>query len=96
MDHRESKGDSMLGLAFNIGFLVMIVGALVYLIPLWDKVMLPIMNLLDVWAFISVMPAWMQIVMVGLALALSAVIIGTVKEFTASMIEELFKGREDY
>ena len=96
IQQEKDKAGGALMVVFNTGFLIALVGALVYLLSMWDRVMTPLFNLLDLWAIINSMPLWMQIAAAGLVLSFSAIVVGTLKELTTSMINELFKGREDF
>jgi len=83
-------------LIFDIGIVVMVVGILVYMIPLLDKVALPVIDLLGLWTAFNLLPAWLQISAAGVFLCLSALLVGTLKQFTSNMVDEVFRGRDDF
>ena len=92
---RNGTLDLLFGIGFKIGFLVVIVGLLMFYMPLLDMVVSPTLDLMGFWGSFRELPEWVQVVVTGVMLVGAAIVVGSVKELTESMVDQLF-GRDEF
>ena len=94
MEQGESTLDVVFGIGFKVGFLVVVVGLIMFYMPMVDSTVNMTLDLMGFWESFRALPEWIQVVTVGFMLAGAAVVVGALKDLVTMFVDSLL-GRED-
>ena len=89
----EGGFNQVVNAGFKIGFLLMVVGIIVYLNEMMKDTVVEMFNLLEIWEFVNLMPTHLRIILAGIGVVLAAMLVGFMKDKLVDLVDGLF-GRD--
>ena len=89
MDERDGPLDIIFGIGFKIGFLVIIVGLMLFYMPLIGNTFDLTFDYIGFWEDFQTLPEWVQVTMTGAMLVGAAITVGTAKELVENLVNVL-------
>ncbi len=89
MEQGETTLDLVFGIGFKIGFLVIIVGLLMFYMPLIDHTVMKAMDYTGLWDAFRTLPVAIKVILAGTALASVAVIMASLKVLVEDLVDGL-------
>ncbi|MFH1403039.1 MAG: hypothetical protein ABIH11_02085 [Candidatus Altiarchaeota archaeon] len=86
----EGGANKLIKTGFNIGFLFLIVGVIVYFNEMMADVFGEMLDLLEIWTVIEMMPLYLKIIIAGFAVMILSISIGFMKDRVVEMMDYLF------
>jgi hypothetical protein len=93
MVQEQNASDRILDAGMKIGFLIMVVGIIMFYLPMFETTMDITFDYIQFWEMFRTFPEWVQVIMGGIMFVGLAFIVGVGKELVEKMVQSLF-GRE--
>ncbi|MFH0862632.1 MAG: hypothetical protein V1875_06330 [Candidatus Altiarchaeota archaeon] len=90
MIRREDRFNSFMHLVFRLGWLVALMGILVYFAGFFAAYADLTLDYAGIWTAFNSLPFWLQLIVVGIILVLTAMIVGASREVVEAMVDHLF------
>jgi hypothetical protein len=96
MIRQQSVSDRIFDAGMKIGFIIMIVGIIMFYLPMFQNTMDLTFDYLQFWDKFRTFPDWVQVIVVGIMFAGLAIIVGAGKEIVENIVQDLFGKDEDF
>jgi hypothetical protein len=93
MVRQQSAPDMILDGGFRIGFLIMVVGIIMFYMSMFENTVNLTFDYLEFWEKFRTFPEWVQVIVGGIMFVGIALIVSVGRVFVESMIQTLF-GRD--